>query len=248
MWSIHAVCDELFVHSRLYLKLELEPTRETAVQYFDQVRRAFPHLGHLRRRDDGGYVLEEEGTAAQRRSLRLERSALKFTMANPPDARAVLTFADRVLTPAPTFLTLSELDYDYMEVQFGFDLEYRGNHDQLVAETLLKDSPMLAALAEDAEHIIDCQPFFGLTISADCQTQVFVEVKGRTTTFEVRSGEYEASALSVHVTARRYRGAEDSFDILNVHRDLLRLCERFARDRVIPHVVQPLAAAIASGR
>lgn len=250
MWSFNALCDEFYVNSRLYLKLELDPSRETLIQYFEQVRRALPKLSHFRRRDDGALVLEEadEGQSGMRRSVRLEPSALKFGVSNPPSATVVLAFGERVLRPAPAFLTLSELDFDYMEVVFGFDLEYRGNHDQLVADTLLAESPIVSALVGEGSQVIDCQPFLGVALGTDCETQVFVEIKGRTSAYELRTGEYEATPLSVYVTARRYRGGAGVFELLPTHRELFGIAERFAVERVVPHVVQPLASAIASGR
>lgn len=248
MWSFNALCDEFYVNSRLFLKLELDPSREALMQYFEQVRRALPTLSHLRRRDDGGLVLEEPDPGSRtRRMVRLEPGALRFAAYNPADAHSVTRFAERVLGPAPAFLSLSELDYDYMELAFGFDLEYRGNHDQLVADTLFADSPLVAALAGKDARVIDCQPFWGVALGEECETQVFVEIKGRTSTFEVRSGDFEGAPLSVYVTARRYRGAAP-MDLVQTHRELLALTERFAAERVVPHVIQPLAAAIAGGR
>lgn len=248
MWSFHTLADGFCVHSRLYLKLELEPSRESITQYFDQIRRAFPSLRQIRRREDGALLLEEDERAgAGRRSVRVDASSIRFSVHDAPDAAGVGAFAERVLATAPAFLTLCELDYDYQEVSFAFDLEYRGNHDQLVATTLFPDSPIVSALGEGGARVIDCQPFLGVALGDECETQMFIEIKGRTSMFEVRTGEYETTPLSVYVTARRYRGAQ-SFDLVKTQRELLRLVERYTSERVAPLVVQPLAAAIASGR
>ena len=58
MWSFGAFCDEFYVNTRLYLKLDLAPSRETVLHFMEQIRRAFPRLTRLRRRDDDGLVLD----------------------------------------------------------------------------------------------------------------------------------------------------------------------------------------------
>lgn len=246
MWSFSALCDEFSVSTRVLFKLPLDPSRETMLHFFEQIRKGYPRLTRLRRRDDGGLVLEEEnGEGAEtRRYIRIEPNSLKFGTYGPPSASSVRQFGEKLLGQAPYHLSLSELDYDYMDVVFNFDLEYRGNHDELVAETLFADHPLVRAMAGDGQQIIDCQPFLGVSLGPDCERQVFVELKGRTSTFELRSGEFEASPLSVQVTARRYWGFGQLPPLVETYKDLLATAEQFAAERVVPHVIKPLAAAI----
>lgn len=249
MWSFGILCDEFRVSSRLYLKLDIEPSREALLHFFERIRRAYPGMSRLRRREDSGLVLEEEaGESDARRLLRIDRAALKFTYHNPPDRDDVARFGDLILNQAPAHLTLSPLDIDYMEVAYTFDLEYRGNHDELVAEALFADHPLLGRFAGDGQRVIDCQPFIGITLSDDCDLQAFLEIKGRTTTFEVRSGEYESVPLSARLTLRQYNGSATFENLAAVHRDLLVRGEELSAERAVPLVVQPLAAAIASRR
>jgi hypothetical protein len=249
MWSFGAFCDDFYVNTRLYLKLDLAPSRETLLHFLEQIRRAFPRMSRLRRREDDGLVLDEENREGHdRRFVRIDTNALRFGNFRPTDLDAVSGFAAMVLRQAPHHLSFSDLDYDYMEVAFGFDLEYRGNHDELVADALFSDHPLLNALTSDGRRIIDCQPFFGVRLTDDCAEQVYLEVKGRTSTYEIRTGEYEPAALSIYVTARRYWGFAGDKDLLTVHRELLATGEQYAADCALPHLVQPLAAAIASRR
>jgi len=249
MWSFATLCDEFSVSSRIYLKLELSPSRETVLHLFEQIRRQFPRMTRMRRRDDGGLILDEEpGEDDQRRYLRVAPATVRFGYANAPDARAVATFAEAILTQAPVQLSLSDLDYDFMEVAYTFDLEYRGNHDEIIAETLFAEHPLLALLGGSGHRVIDCQPFVGATLTSDCERQMYVEIKGRTSTFEVRTGEFEPLPLSTIVTLRHYWGVNPPRELATIHRELLKVGERFASDRVIPAIVQPLAAAIASRR
>jgi hypothetical protein len=248
MWSFGALCDEFCVSTRMFFKLEMDPSRETMLHFFDLARKGYPRLTRLRRRDDGALLLDEDSPdeAGPRRFIRLEPRALKLGTYGPPTANSVRQFAEKLLSAAPYHLSLSELDYDYMDIVFNFDLEYRGNHDELVAETLFPEHPLLRALGGDGQRIIDCQPFLGVALGPDCDKQVYLEMKGRTSTFELRSGEYEPTPLSVQLTARRYWGLGQLPPLVDVHRDLLTIAEQYAADRIVPHVIKPLAAAIAN--
>ena len=249
MWSFNALCDEFSVNTRLYLKLELEPSRETLLHFFDRIRRSIPTLTRLRRRDDDALVLDEEdGPAGVRRFVRVDATSLRFGCTQPADREQVLSLGRLILEQAPYHLSLSDLDYDYMDVIYTFDLEYRGNHDELVAETLFADHPLLAALTQQRETVIDCQPFLGIALDPTCDRQVYLDIKGRTSAFEVRTGEYEAQMLSVYVTARHYWGFREAAGLTDVFTELLTTGERYALSCGVPQVVQPLAAAIASRR
>ena len=108
--------------------------------------------------------------------------------------------------------------------------------------------PLLGRFAGDGQRVIDCQPFVGIALSDDCDLQAFLEIKGRTTTFEVRSGEYEPVPLSARLTLRQYNSGATFENLAAVHRDLLARGEELSAERAVPLVVQPLAAAIASRR
>lgn len=249
MLSYNAVCDEFYVNARLFLKLDLEPSRETVLHFFEQLRRAYPRLTRMRRRDDGVLVLDEDPRSSQtRRFVRLEPHAVKFGVAQPTDLGQVAEFGELLLSAAPAHLSLSDLDYDYMELGFAFDLEYKGNHDELVADALFGDTLWLAALTDNGGQPIDCQPFLGVALGDDCERQVYLEIKGRTSTYEVRTGEFDAAPLSVYLTARRYWGGAHPPELVAVLRDLLALCDRYGSSGVVPYVVQPLASEIASRR
>ncbi len=244
------VCDEFQVSTRLFLKLDLTLERETVLHFFDSVKREFPQMRKLRRREDEALILEEDfSDDGERRWLRLEAGALRFGVSNPSSVEEVRRFGEVVLEMAPAHLTLGELDFDHLECVLGFDLEYRGNHDQLVADTLLADHPLVSLLMDDkARAVIDCQPFVGVALTDDCDLQAYVDIKSRTTTYEVRTCQYESQALSVFLTLRKYWGFGQSQTLLNVHTELLERAEEMATERVVPAIVQPLAQAIASQR
>jgi len=148
---------------------------------------------------------------------------------------------------APYHLTLGDLDYDHLEVVIGFDLDYRGNHDQLVADTLFADGPLAGLLGhEGVLHAIDVQPFLGMSVTESCDTQVYLEIKSRTSTYEVRTQQFEVQPLSVFLTMRKYWGFQESESLLEAHSDLTRRAAEWAEEKIVPLVVNPLAHAISS--
>jgi hypothetical protein len=246
--SFGALCDDFYVSNRLYLKLDLTLSRETVLHFFDRIRKEYPQVGKMRVREDGALMLEEDQSSGpSRRWLRLEPASLKFGYFAPPTMEEVQQFGGLVLEQAPYHLTFSDLDYDHLEVVYGFDLEYRGNHDQLVGETLYADHPMAAFLmGDESYHIIDGQPYFGISLTPQCDIQAYIEVKSRTSTFEVRTNEYEGQMLSVFLTVRKYWGFSANEDLNESYAKLMEHANRLATDRVAPLLVNPLAQAIAS--
>ncbi len=191
--SLGAQCDDFYVNSRLSLKLDMPLERETVLHFFDRIRKEYRALAKLRRLDEGCLLLEEdEDDGGSRRWLRLDRGNVRFGHHRPESTDTVRQFGNLLFTQAPYHLSFSDIDFDHLELIYGFDLEYRGNHDQLVAETFWGGQEAAGFLfRREAAHIIDAQPYFGVALSPQCDLQAYVEVKSRTTTFEVRSDTYD---------------------------------------------------------
>ena len=247
--GLGAVCNDFYVNSRLFLKLDMALERETVLHFFDRLRRQYPSLAKLRRREDGCVLLEEADgdKRSSHRWIRLDPRSLRFGHYAPQDTDQVRQFGDLIFTQAPYHLSFSEIDFDHLELVYGFDLEYRGNHDQLVAETFWgKQSGTGFLFCQEAAHIIDAQPYFGIALSPQCDVQAYVEVKSRTTTYEVRSGSYENQPISVLFTMRKYWGVEQSASLVEALGTLFDTADELAAETIVPTFVNPLAAAIAS--
>ncbi len=243
-----ALCDDFYISTRLHLKLDLSLEREAVLHFCERIRRKYPAMRKFRRRRGGGIVLEEDSREGEPyRWLRLEPSCLRFGYFAPPGPPAYRQYAQFLLEQAPYHLTISDLDIDQLEVVYGFDMEYRGNHDQLVAETLFADHPVSAfILGDEAVHAIDCQPYLGVSLTPACDIQAYVEVKGRTSTYEVRTADYEQQFLSVFLIVRKYWGFGESMDLVRAHNELCGYADPLAAGKVVPIFVNPLAQAIAS--
>ena len=245
-----SVCDDFYTATRLFLKLEMGLDRETVLHFFDRIRKVFPRMNRFRRREDGGLVLEEDpGESASRRWVRLEPHSVRFGHFAPPNSSSLREMAEIVLEHAPYHLTLNDLDYDHLEVVYGFDLQYRGNHDRLIAETLWADHPISGFLfGKDVVQPIDTQPYFGVALTPGCDLQAYVQVKSRSTTYEIRTGEYDEQPLSICLILRKYWAGDQGATLLQAHQRLFDLCEELAAEKVVPILVHPLAQAIARSR
>src|SRR5262249_38635638 len=110
-----------------------------------------------------------------------------------------------------------------------------------------RDHPLAALLlGDDAVHTVDCQPYFGIALSPQCDAQAHLEIKSRTTSYEVRTGEYDAQLLSVNLSIRRYWGFDDNRELSAIHEKMTDIADEMAVSRVVPLVVNPLALAIAN--
>jgi len=114
--------------------------------------------------------------------------------------------------------------------------------DSLVGTLLSSDDPTETAKFE----AIDCQPYFGMALTPACDLQAYFEVKSRTSTFEVRSREFDNQIITVYLTLRKYFGYGDSRPLTDEFSHMLEIGEDLARHRVIPCMVKPLADAIAA--
>ncbi len=109
--GIGAVCDEFYISSRLFLKLDMVLDRETVLHFFDRIRKDYPGLKKLRRRDGGCLVLEEEADEqGSRRWIRLDHNSLRFGYFVPPSLNAVRRFGEleRVGSERPRLVDLSK--------------------------------------------------------------------------------------------------------------------------------------------
>jgi len=246
--QLGAVCDDFYVNVRLFFKLGLSVDREAVLHFFDRIRKEYPTLRKLRSREGVSLGIEDEpDEQGSRRWLRIDENSLRFGHFAPEKLDDVGRLGEFILTQAPFHLTLSDLVYDHLELIYGFDLRYRGNHDQLVAETLYGDNAAAGLLfGEHAHHVIDTQPYFGVALTPECDLQAYVEVKSRTTTFEVRTGNYEGEAITVFLTTRKYWEAGTGQQLPAALQSMFAVMNELAIERVVPNFVNPLAAAIAS--
>ena len=151
-----------------------------------------------------------------------------------------------VLELAPFALSVSPLDCESLNVQFGFDFTYRGNHNLLVAEALGLNPGLERLLEVPGAAIVNYEPTITLALDEDCRMQCRLSIENRTNALQVRTGEFPEEQLSVYITARRYGALPPNTTFVQVLESLSRVCSDMVDNYVADSVLAPLARAIAA--
>ncbi len=108
-----------------------------------------------------------------------------------------------VLEIAPYSLSLSHLDCESLNVVYGFDFTYRGNHNQLLAETLGLPPSLDSFLDIPGAQCMGYEPCIQLTLDAEMRTQCRLSFETRSIPYSMRTGDFPEEQLSVYLAVRR---------------------------------------------
>lgn len=243
--SYRALCSDHYVNQKLNLKLDLPRDRQTTLDLFDRVRREFPSMDQVRRyRDELALESRSEGSTHQ--WLAIRSNNIRSGSVNPAAFEDAYRFHGYIAEASPYFLSISPLDVDYIELLFGFDLLASGNHNEIVYQALIAESPLGRLLDLPGAVPIDCQPVFGAAIRDGDNFEVCFEVKTRVGA-RGRAPDAHAEPISVYLTLRKYgpvRGLKDLPEILQTMADR---GEDLVDSRVMPCLIAPLRQVIGPG-
>lgn len=202
-------------------------------------------MTRFRKNDNNEYNLEEDRSSHSYRWASLETKRLSSGHVNADSIEEALKVHKLLLDMAPSYLGISPLEIDYLDVLFGFDLGFGGNHDEIIAESLFESSP-LTCLTEEGAKAVDFQPTVTVALSEDCRLQARIDVVTRTNSYQVRTGDYADDAISVYLIVRRYWGdcPKESFE--SMFQQLAEKAEHLCSTHVVPKILRPISAAIAS--
>ncbi|MBI1900357.1 MAG: hypothetical protein HYS13_04475 [Planctomycetia bacterium] len=240
-----SLCDDFYLNLNLSTEMELPSSRETVLQFFERIQKDYPTMRNFYSREKGDFVLEEDKDQGQYRWVAVEPRRVCSGQVNPKSVEDALKQHRLVLDLAPYMLSLSPLDCEALDILFGFDFTYRGNHNQLVAEALGVCPAFERLLELPSNQVISYEPSLTLSLDDECRTQCRMSVETRTSAYHVRTGEFPEEQLSVYVTARQYGSlaAGQTFGatlerLYQVSRDLV---DQFAAEGIL----KPLRKAIA---
>ncbi|HBO42402.1 MAG TPA: hypothetical protein DD670_00365 [Planctomycetaceae bacterium] len=239
-----SLCDDFYVNMNLSTEMELPTNRETILHFFERVQKTYPTMRNFYCRERGDFVLEEDKDRGDYRWATIESRRVCSGHVNPESIQDAIDQHQLILDLAPYMLSVSPLDCEALDLLFGFDFSYRGNHNELVAEAL-GVSPALERLAEiPGASIINHEPSLTVALDEDCRTQCRLSVETRTSAYQVRTGDYSEEQLSVYVTARQYGslGPDSSFGV--VLQNLGRVCDEMLDNWVIANVLDPIKRTI----
>jgi hypothetical protein len=238
--------DDFYVNVNLNTEMELPANRDTVLHFFEQMRKAFPELRNFYTRENGDLVLEGDKEQESYRWVAIEPRRLCSGQVNPETLADVYRQHELVLDLAPHLLTISLLDCEALDVMFGFDFTYDGNHDEVVVEALGVGTGLEGLLEIPNSRVINFEPSVTLALDESCRLQCRLSIETRTNAYQIRTGEFPEDQISVYFTVRQYWGTGPEMSFLDSFRRQRAIGEEAVEKLVIPRIVRPLAQAIAS--
>jgi len=241
--SFGALCSDFYVNQRLALKMDLPTGRETVLDLFDRIRRGRPRMDQFRRYD-GELALESNPQDGAYEWMALRRTSIRSGCVNPEQLSHAYDLHALILEVAPYYLSISPLDVDYLELMFGFDLEAKGNHDEIVFDALIADGPLGELFDPETCIPLDVAPYFTFALDPERRLQATIEVKTRTSEREIEDDKFDDEAISVYL-GLRYRGSLRNInDLKPLFMNMTMAAERLSHEKVIPLLIQPITRAI----
>ena len=245
MNRFNSYSDDYYINMNLNTEMDLPQSRETVLHFFEQIQKKYPTMRNFYNRERGEFVLEEDKDRGNYRWATVENRRVCSGYVNPGSAEEALQQHEMVLELAPFALTVSPIDCESLNVMYGFDFTYRGNHNELLVEAL-GISPAFERMSEMPGATVICnEPSIQLALDSECRTQCRISFETRTTAYHVRTGEYPEEQLSVYVTARRYGSLDPDETYVSAMKRLADVCNDLVENYMIENVLQPLQQTIA---
>jgi hypothetical protein len=242
-----SIADDFFVNLNLETTMQLPDSRETVLHFFEAVQKQFPSMAGFFRRDDGEYCLEADREAGSYQWAEIHRRRLCAGHFNPPGMADAAGLHEWLLERSVYYLGIGGLDIEALDVMFGFNLDYTGNRDELVAEALLAGSPFSGLLGEGLRPV-EFEPSLVVAIDEGCYMQARIAIETRCNSYQVRTGQYDNEPISVYFTVRRYPQPDQVIDAVASFRRQREIAEDVVSRLVIPQVIRPIAEAIATAQ
>jgi hypothetical protein len=151
-----------------------------------------------------------------------------------------------MLQLAPYHLGISPVEIDYLDILFGFDLAFTGNHDEIISDAMFGSSPLNCLTEEPGARAVDFQPTVTVALSEDCRLQARIDVITRTNSYQVRTGDYGEDVISVYLILRRYWGDHPKDPMEKLIVEMAERSDELCTNYVVPQILRPISNAIAS--
>ena len=245
MGRYHGFCDDYYLNINLNTETELPQTRETVLHFFEQVKKRYPQMRNFYSRERGEYVLEEDKYRGDYRWTSVENRRISSGYVNPPSLEEAMKQHSMVLDLIPYTLSVSSLDCESLNVMYGFDFNYRGNHNQLLVDAL-GIIPAFEKIGQiPGATLLANEPSIQFALDEDCRSQCRLSIESRTTAYHVRTKEYPEEQISVYFTARRYGSLETGETFVSAMQKLADVCREIVDGYIVENVLRPLQQTIA---
>jgi hypothetical protein len=241
--QIRSFCDDFYINQKLAFKMDLPGDRETVMHLFDRVRADLPQMDKFKRFSDE-LALESPRRDGQYQWLALRQQSVRSGHVNPATMDEAYRLHRLLCELTPYFLSISPLDVEAVELMFGFDLDCKTNHHQVVYEALVESSPLGRLARLPGSRPMDVQPVIGLCLPEENNLQVFFEIKTRTSPAQVRADRYRTEPISIYLSLRRTGPVRKVDELAQIVDDLRRRIEALALEKAVPGLIQPIRSAI----
>jgi hypothetical protein len=245
MSRYQAYSDDYYVNMNLNTEMELPHSRETVLHFFEQVKKHYPDMRNFYSRERGEFVLEEDKDGGNYRWTSIESRRVCSGFVNPPSVTDAMKQHAYVLDLVPYALSLSPLDCESLNVMYGFDFNYRGNHNQLLIDALGVTPAFEKMIEIPGAQVLANEPSIQFALDDECRVQCRLSIEARTSAYHMRVKEFPEEQLSVYFTARRYGSLESGETYVSAMNRLAEICQDVVDNYVVENVLQPLQQAIA---
>lgn len=243
------VCDDFFADMYLNTKLELPAQRDTLLAFFERIQRQYPSMCNFKKRVRDYYSLEDGGGSESSRWISMEPDRLSSGVVNPAEAKSFMELHKTVLELAPYMLSISPMDIDSLDFTYSMDFDFEGNHDEIIAEALLKDSPLFSLSDLDSATPIDISPGITYALSKDCRLQARISVESKTAIYYPSERRCSADdSITLTLTIRQHPGTEKLFEPLKSLDHQLRIADQIMAEKIVPYFARPLMDVITEKR
>ncbi|QDT10563.1 hypothetical protein [Planctomycetes bacterium K23_9] len=240
-----ALSDDFYVNMNLTTEMDLPQGRESILHFFDQVRRRYPEIENFYSRDKSEFVLEEEKRSGAYKWVSVEPKRINSGSVNPTTFDDAVKQHVQVLELVPFELYAHPLDCEALSMMVGFDYNYRGNHNEILAEAIGIAPGLERFQNVPYGKLLSVEPAIQFALDEECRTQCRVSFESRTTAYHVRSGEFGEEQISVYMTVRRYDSLGPNESYVDEFKRLSGLCRDLIDEYLVSNVLQPLQQAIA---
>ena len=237
--------DDYYINMNLNTEMELPSERESVLHFFEQMQKKFPTMENFYARERNEYVLEEDKERGQYRWVGTEPRRVLSVHFNPPDEEAALAQHRHLLDIAPYCLSIRPIDCESINLTYGFDYTYRGNHNELIAEAL-GVPPAFEKLSDEAGiKFVSYEPSMQFTWASDCRVQARLSIETRTSAYQIRTDDFPEEQFSIYLTGRRYGVSGNNDSLPETVDQLASFCHELLDNYVIDNVLRPVQQAIA---
>lgn len=246
MSSYNSLADDYYVNMHLNTEMPLPAGRETILGFFERLQKSYPTMRNFYTRESGDFVLEEDKEKGHYRWVAIESKRVCSGYVNPPSPEVALEQHLLVLELIPYMLSVSPLDCEALDLMYGFDFAYRGNHDALVAEALGVVPAFEGLLQFPGGQPINFEPQMTISLDETCRRQARLMVETRTNAYHVRRGEFPEENISVYFTVRQYGSLSGEAAFQDTLKQLNSQSEWLLGESVVQQVLRPLQQAIST--